>query len=80
MHVDLRGMTLAAAVAAVDDIIAQAQEVCLQDFLLKCVGMGLTEDDLERELAHQRFELEQIREQLLAKFRAFVDRGGRQLH
>jgi hypothetical protein len=61
-------------------MIDQAQQIALQDFLLKCVGMGLTENDLERELAQQRAELDLIREQLLAKFRSFVARGGKQLH
>jgi hypothetical protein len=80
MHVDLRGMNAAEAEAAVADMIAQAQEIALADFLLRCVNLGLSAEDLDRELAQQQAELDIIREQLLAKFRAFVARGGKQLH
>jgi DNA-nicking Smr family endonuclease len=80
MHVDLRGMTPAEAESAVAELIDQAQQLALQDFLLTCVEMGLTEAAVERELANQRAELAQIREQLLANFRSFVLRGGKQLH
>jgi hypothetical protein len=80
MRVDLHGMNAAEAEEAVGEMIAQCQQVALQNFLLKCVSMGLSADALERELACQRAELENIREELLAKFRAFVERGGKQLH
>jgi hypothetical protein len=57
MRVDLRGMSAAEAEAAVADMIDEAQQVALRDFLLRCAGMGLTEDDLDREMAHQQAEL-----------------------
>jgi hypothetical protein len=80
MHVDLRGMNAAEAEAEVENMIDAAQQVALQDFLITCVEMGLTEAQVNRELAQQQAELDIIREQLLAKFRAFVARGGKQLH
>jgi hypothetical protein len=52
-------------------MIDEAQELCLQDYLLAMIAIGRTEN-LNYELACQRAELEEIPNQLLAKFRAFV--------
>jgi hypothetical protein len=79
MRVDLHGLALAAAELEVAALIDEAQAAALQDYLLAMIDLGRT-DDLDRELSRRRAELEVVREELLAKFRAFVARGGKQLH
>jgi hypothetical protein len=79
MRVDLRGLSLAEAEAEVSAMIDEAQAAALQDYLLAMIDLGRT-DDLNRQLACRRAELEVIRERILVKFRAFVSRGGQPLH
>ena len=79
-HVDLHGLTLPEAEAAVAALIDEAQEAALEDYEIAMADLGCTErDDIDAELARRRAELETVREELLARFRAFVDRCGKRL-
>lgn len=79
--VDLRDRrTLAEAEAVVAALIDEAQQTALEDFEIAMADLGTTDrNDIDRQLACRRAELETVREELLARFRAFVKRGGKKL-
>jgi hypothetical protein len=68
-HVDLRRLTIADAEARVLALITERQEDLLADYEITLVDRGVTADDLRRELACRRAELETVREKLLDRLR-----------
>lgn len=79
-HVDLSGCTtVEEAKAKVAALIAERQEDFLADYEITLVDHGVTDDELRCELAYRRTEMETVREELLARLRAFVKHGGKML-
>jgi hypothetical protein len=75
--VSLRGLSLAEAEVKVREFVADVQAEALEHFEINMIDRGADPDDLAAELARQRAENVQMREQAIAKMRGMAERDGK---